>query len=106
MKLTIQMALGSNEQAIIEIPLKDVQDWDTRVAPAIRRLEQRVGERNARIMAANKQLRDLAVSDPATAFLVQNLVALALGGFPESNAIGLMDGVENNVPVLEKREDA
>ena len=41
MKLTIHMAMGSNEQGVVEIPLKDLQDWDAKVAPVLKRLEHR-----------------------------------------------------------------
>lgn len=100
MKLSIQMMMGSNESAVLEVPLKDVEDWDRKVAPALKRLEARVGDRARRIMAANKQLKDLQATDPVMANFVTNLVLVALGQMPEVGSLGLADGIENSVPVL------
>lgn len=106
MKLIVQMAMGSNESAVAEMDLKDVEQWDDRVVPVLKRLEARVGDRARRIMAANKQLKDLYVKDPALASLVQNLVLVALGQMPTITTEGLVDDIPNSVPTMQRVEEA
>lgn len=108
MKLTIHMAMGSNEQAVLEIPLKDLQDWQGKVAPALKAMEERVGQRARRILSANTQLKALQAKDPVAASLVHNLVLLALGEFPQVGTIGLVDLMENTAPgvLIPRAEEA
>ena len=63
-----------------------------------------MGDRARRIMDANRQLKALQAKDPETASLVQNLVLVALGQMPASNIVGLVDDIENDVPMLQRAE--
>lgn len=91
MKLTIHMAMGSNEQGVVEIPLKDLQDWDAKVAPVLKRLEQRVGDRARRIIEGNKQMQELRKKDPIMANTCHNIILVCLGQMVTVDSTGLVE---------------
>ena len=106
MKLNINMSMGSNEVAVAEINLKDAGEWDRVVAPVLKKLEDRCGDRARRIMAANGQMKTLFASDPKTYNLVHNLVLMCMGQVPEPAALGLTD-IPNAIPdAMQLREAA
>ncbi len=91
MKVTIHMAMGSNEQAVAEIDLKDLHQWDERVAPVLKRLEERVGERARRIIAGNKQMQELRAKDPVLANTCHNIILVCLGQMVTVDSTGLVE---------------
>ena len=91
MKLTIQMSMGSNEMAVVEVPMKDCQEWGERVAPVLKRLEERVGERAKRIIEGNKQMQELRAKDPVLANTCHNIILVCLGQMVTVDSTGLTD---------------
>ena len=90
MKVTLHVALGSNEQAVVEVPMKDVQEWDARVRPALDKLGERVGQRARLIMQGNRQMQALRAENPELANTVHNIILVCLGQMPEVFTEGMV----------------
>jgi hypothetical protein len=103
-KVSIQVAVGSNEAIVVESELKDPSQWAERIAPVFAHLEARVGDRSRRIMAGSEKLRELAAHDPVLAEHVKNLVLVCLGQMPTVTTEGLVEK-QLNLPLLERVEE-
>ena len=91
MKVTFHVACGSNEQVVAEMDVKDVAQWDERVLPVLKKIEQRVGDRARRIIEGNKQMHELMKRDPALANLCHNIILVCLGQMVTVDDTGLVD---------------